>query len=141
MRELVHNEQMLRTAAQGCSEVGITPAVMKVLLHLRGRPPAPMRDLAARFGCDASYVTALVDGLERRGLAERHTTPSDRRVKVVTVTAEGEAVADRLERLLSVPPSAFEELTEEEVASLHRILTKLVTAEDRALAGATPAAP
>nr|WP_207929076.1 MarR family winged helix-turn-helix transcriptional regulator [Actinomadura sp. 6K520] len=52
--------------------------------------PAPMRQLAARLRCDASHVTGIVDGLERRGLVERRPAPDDRRVKHLVPTGEGE---------------------------------------------------
>ena len=48
-----------------------------------------MRDLAQAMNCDASYVTAVVDDLERAGYANRRTAPADRRVKTVVLTAAG----------------------------------------------------
>jgi DNA-binding MarR family transcriptional regulator len=50
-----------------------------------------MRQLAARLRCDASHVTGIVDGLERRGLVERWPAPDDRRVKHLMPTEEGGA--------------------------------------------------
>lgn len=40
-----------------------------------------MSQLADEWLCDASNATWIVDRLEERGLAERETTPTDRRVK------------------------------------------------------------
>ena len=34
-----------------------------------------------------------MDGLERRGLAERRPSPSDRRARIIAITDEGERVA------------------------------------------------
>ncbi|UWZ59663.1 MarR family transcriptional regulator [Dactylosporangium aurantiacum] len=60
------------------------------------RSPAPMRDLAEWLHCDASNVTGIVDGLERRGLVTRQSSPSDRRVKHLVLTEEGERRRDLL---------------------------------------------
>ena len=45
-----------------------------------------MGDLARDLNCDRSYVTAIVDDLERAGLAERRVAPEDRRVKTIALT-------------------------------------------------------
>ncbi len=58
--------------------------------------PAPMRDLAATLGCDASYVTGLADGLERLGLVARVVDPADRRVKQLVLTEPGRVLRERL---------------------------------------------
>ena len=38
------------------------------------------------MNCDASYITAMVDDLERAGYAERRAGPADRRVKTIALT-------------------------------------------------------
>ncbi|MGK5557955.1 MarR family winged helix-turn-helix transcriptional regulator [Actinomadura kijaniata] len=70
------------------AEMGLPPA--QALLLIRLSEPLPMRALADMLGCDASNVTGIVDGLERRGLAARRPSPGDRRVKLVVLTEEGE---------------------------------------------------
>lgn len=56
----------------------------------------PMKELAHRMGCDASFVTAIADALERRGLARREPSQRDRRVKNLVLTPEGIAARERL---------------------------------------------
>jgi DNA-binding MarR family transcriptional regulator len=53
-----------------------------------------MRALALELRCDASNVTAIADKLEARGLTLREPHPDDRRVKRLTLTAEGERLRD-----------------------------------------------
>ncbi|MFB4315737.1 MarR family winged helix-turn-helix transcriptional regulator [Actinomadura sp. 21ATH] len=72
----------------------LPPAQAQALMHLRS--PAPMRELADIMACDASNVTGIVDGLERRGLVQRRPDPRDRRVKNLVLTEEGEAKRDAL---------------------------------------------
>ena len=45
-----------------------------------------MRELADQWGCDASFVTIVTDGLEAAGYAERRVAPHDRRIKTVELT-------------------------------------------------------
>ena len=51
------------------AELGLTPPMLKGLLELDAGDALPMRELADRWGCDASFVTVVVDGLEGRGFA------------------------------------------------------------------------
>ncbi|MEU4424453.1 MarR family transcriptional regulator [Actinoplanes sp. NPDC024001] len=76
------------------AELDLPPAQALALVNLRG--PAPMRDLADVLACDASNVTGIVDGLERRGLVTRRTDPADRRVKHLVLTEEGQRRRDLL---------------------------------------------
>jgi DNA-binding MarR family transcriptional regulator len=78
----------LRTAFNAtAAELDLPPAQAVALVNLRS--PAPMRELAEWLACDASNVTGIVDGLERRGLVTREPDPADRRVRHLVLTAEG----------------------------------------------------
>ncbi|WP_116953143.1 MarR family winged helix-turn-helix transcriptional regulator [Jiangella endophytica] len=70
------------------SALDLPPAQALALSNLRS--PAPMRDLADWLGCDASNVTGIVDGLERKGLVVRQPDATDRRVKHLVLTEEGQ---------------------------------------------------
>src|SRR5437773_9802158 len=70
-------------------ELGLTPGHLKTLAIIRPDEPRPMGAIAEIMRCDASQVTWLVDRLEERGLVERQTLPSDRRVKSIALTPRG----------------------------------------------------
>ena len=55
-----------------------------------------MKELAQRMGCDASFVTAVADALERAGFAKREPSQRDRRVKNLVLTQEGISAKERL---------------------------------------------
>ena len=55
-----------------------------------------MGALAASSGSSVSAMTRLVDGIERKGWAERVRDAADRRRVLVQLTAAGEEEADRL---------------------------------------------
>jgi DNA-binding MarR family transcriptional regulator len=114
-----------------CGELGLSPPLLKAFVHLGTTADASVRmgDLAEHWGCDASYVTTLADGLEERGLVERRPHPTDRRVKTIVLTAEGRARRDHALELLSEPPSAFGSLSAAEQRQLRDLLAKLVAAD------------
>jgi MarR family transcriptional regulator for hemolysin len=57
-------------------------------------------DLARLVGLDKTTMMVTLDDLERQGLAERRPLPSDRRARVVAVTAKGEQAVQSAEAIL-----------------------------------------
>ena len=79
-----------------CAELGLSPPLLKAFVQIGAFADGDalrMSDLAEHWGCDASYVTSLADGLEDRGLAERRLSPADRRVRTIVLTPEGTRAA------------------------------------------------
>jgi DNA-binding MarR family transcriptional regulator len=103
-------------------------ALMKV-----GAGPCKLRDLATRLGTDAPYTTLIVDDLEKRGLVIRTRHPDDRRSKLVTLTDAGRAAAEVAQGIVGAPPEALLALDDDDLATLDRIVTTLVAAEDPAI--------
>jgi DNA-binding MarR family transcriptional regulator len=56
----------------------------------------PMKELALRMGCDASFITTIADSLESHGLVRREPGQRDRRVKHLVLTEQGTAAKERL---------------------------------------------
>jgi DNA-binding MarR family transcriptional regulator len=115
-----------------CAELALSPPLLKAFVHLGtldSDDGLRMSELAETWGCDASYVTTLADGLQERGLAERRPHPTDRRVKTIVLTAEGRAKRERALELLSEPPTAFAVLDATEQRQLRDLLRKLVAAD------------
>ena len=112
-----------------CRAVGIPPSVFKTLMHLSPDQPKSMRELADHYGCDASFITSLVDDLEERGFAERRPHASDRRVKTVVLTAAGSEAKDRLTEMLWTPPPSFSALTAAEQRQLRDLVRKVASAD------------
>ena len=96
LMELVLDQRM--RWPEVAAKLGISQAGLRALLAIDPDEPRPMRDLAVAMNCDASYVTAMVDDLERAGYAERLPAPADRRVKTVALTPRGRRFADRTRR-------------------------------------------
>ena len=100
----------------------ISQAALRALLAIDPDEPRPMRDLAAAMNCDASYITAMVDDLERAGLAERRPAATDRRVKTVVLTRAGRRALRTVQDELLAPPPGLDRLSAAQRASLARLL-------------------
>jgi DNA-binding MarR family transcriptional regulator len=125
VRSISDDPVTVATAHQIMHETGLTGGPMNALRVLPLTGSLRMRQLAARLGCDNSYVTSLVDSLEERGLASRQSHPTDRRVKIIVLTKEGSLLAERVQRAYTTPPAAFSALSKAEVATLCHLLRKL----------------
>jgi len=111
--------------ADACSAAKLTPPLLKALLSLDPDGAEPMRVLAKGWGCDASWVTGIVDGLEERGYVERRVLASDRRVKVVQITPAGEKAKARALERLHEPPTAITDLAVDDQVALRDLLRKI----------------
>lgn len=86
--------------------------------------PMPMHELAAKCKCDPSTLTGVVDRLEAKGLVERRPSPSDRRVKVLTLTDEGHALRSQIVEVAYEPHPAIAALPPADQRALRDILRK-----------------
>ena len=96
-RVAFEGEYVERMAALG-ARLKLSPGVIKTLMRLVKQDGVSMGEMARGIGVDPSYITALVDDLDARGLARREPAPYDRRVKIIVLTDAGRAVAERSTR-------------------------------------------
>src|SRR5438093_10109635 len=94
-------------ATEMLQPLGLTPGHVKLMMKLEEGEGRAMGSLAQSFHCDASTMTWLVDRLEDRGLVERRSLPSDRRVKAVALTPLGAKTKAQLMERLYEPPEAL----------------------------------
>jgi MarR family transcriptional regulator, organic hydroperoxide resistance regulator len=85
-------------------EMGLAPMQLHALRLIEPGEGMPMSSLAGMLFCDASNVTGIVDRLEARGLIERRPSATDRRVKLLVLTAEGARLRESALRQMSTPP-------------------------------------
>jgi len=121
MADLVLDNQRRREVSE---QTGLSFGKMRALRRIAGRP-MPMRELAALLGMDPPNLTAVVDDLERSGLAERQPHPTDRRVKLVAATPKGAALAQRAEEILDRPPAGLVDLPSHDLETLVQILAQV----------------
>ncbi|MFB6841039.1 MarR family winged helix-turn-helix transcriptional regulator [Streptomyces sp. NPDC056361] len=102
----------------------LTASQGKALTVLR-RGPAAMRALAETMTCDASNMTGIIDRLEKRGLVRREADPSDRRVKNVILTPEGERVTDSIRAKMHTTHEGLDRLDAQDRHSLQTLLERV----------------
>ena len=131
LQELLMNGEMQSRMRTACEAIGGPPSIVKTLFHLAPGDPVAMRDLADHFGCDASYITELVDGLEEQGFATRQPHPSDRRVRTVVLTEKGAEARETVQQVMWQVPKVFSALSAAEQRQLRDLVRKLVDADLR----------
>jgi DNA-binding MarR family transcriptional regulator len=110
---------------------GITPVQFAALDTLRRQPMLDQRTLARSIGFDTSTTAGVIDRLERRGLVLRNASPDDRRVRLLTLTAEGEALIDAvLPATLRAQERILAPLPEDDRARFMEMLKALVLANN-----------
>lgn len=92
--------------------------------------PKPMREVADFLSCNSSNLTGITDRLEERGLVQRTSDPDDRRVRLLVLTDEGREIQARIKEHLRRPHPSMESLSDEELMTLDRLLTKLESDAD-----------
>lgn len=88
--------------------------------------PLSQRELADCLRYDASNITAIVDGLEQRGLVERQIDAADRRVRRIVITTEGNRMLDHMRECLFQDAPLVGTLDDAERAQLRSLLEKAV---------------
>ena len=73
---------------------GITPVQFAALSAAQRQPGLDQRTLASTIGFDTSTIGGVIDRLEARGLIARKASPTDRRVRLLHVTAAGSDLLD-----------------------------------------------
>jgi DNA-binding MarR family transcriptional regulator len=87
---LKHAQQRLAELNAAALEAhGVSGRELAVLTVLAGHEPASQQQAAQRLGVDRTTMVALLDGLEDKGLVERHPHADDRRKNVVELTVAG----------------------------------------------------
>lgn len=121
---------------------GLTPQQVHVLGFLSDNQPHPMSWLAALLFCDASNVTGIVDRLIAMDLVKRTECETDRRVKMVQLTAHGEDVRRKIMSELSIESQKRldDMLTTDEQATYRAIVIKLLKASETDVMATCPAA-
>jgi len=99
--------------------------VMELLLH---KGPQPVNEIGRRIALTSGAITTAVDRLETRGLVTREAHESDRRTRIVRLTARGKEQAGSVfAGHKAIMDSAASGLAKTERAMLIELLRKLGT--------------
>jgi MarR family transcriptional regulator for hemolysin len=81
------------------ADVDLTPRMQCVLVHALEEERTQIQ-LAALADLDKTTMVSTVDELERRGLAERRPSATDRRARIIAVTEKGRLAAEEGQRIV-----------------------------------------
>jgi MarR family transcriptional regulator, organic hydroperoxide resistance regulator len=103
-------------------ELDLTPATLSALVRLGS--PMTMKGLAEALRCDPSNVTGIVDTLEDRILAVRKPSETDRRIKVIELSGQGDVMRAEALGRLSEPPDWLRKLSAADKRALRDVLKR-----------------
>jgi DNA-binding MarR family transcriptional regulator len=92
--------------------------------------PRTLTDLADAIGADAPATTVQVNYLEQRGLVARKPHPTNRRAKLVSLTAAGRAIVAKARKAIEHAPQAFRATSAADLAAFDRVIAALAAARE-----------
>jgi len=95
-------------------------AILEILLH---KGPMPVNTMAPLVNLTSGSMTTAVDRLEGRGLVKREIAPEDRRSRVVSLTAPGREL---IERVFAQHAADMEQMADVLTAAERETLTRLL---------------
>ncbi|HEU4611218.1 MAG TPA: MarR family transcriptional regulator [Kofleriaceae bacterium] len=115
-----------RLAKEQCAKHGITATQLNALKLLQSVGDLSLSDLSRRMSATNSAITGLVDRMVEGGLVAREQSTDDRRVWKIRLTAEGRAVAKKVDVApWEILQDAVTALPQAELDQLIKTLVKL----------------
>lgn len=113
---------------QEVNELGVTPLQYSVLQTVFEQPDIDQRSLAYFVALDASTTAGVVDRLEARGALVRKVSPNDKRMRLLSLTPNGEALLKKvIPAMLRAQALILAPLTARQREDFLHLLDKLVT--------------
>jgi MarR family transcriptional regulator, lower aerobic nicotinate degradation pathway regulator len=110
---------------------GLTPVQFAVMQTVANSPGFDQRTLAGTVGFDTSTIGGVIDRLEARGWITRSASPTDRRVRLLTLTNEGSALlAAAVPQMRQAQERILAPLPKKDRAEFMRMLQVLVDANN-----------
>jgi DNA-binding MarR family transcriptional regulator len=128
---------MISKGEQIAQRFGVPAFCLKAMHALESS--MAMRDLGKLMHCDPSFVTAIADLLEKRGLARREPNTADRRIKNLVLTTQGATLRAKMEREF-VARMPWRVLDQDERVCLLALIRKMTQAAPETASNGTPKA-
>lgn len=100
-------EKAIKDGLEGTPAAALTAKQVHVLAALYVKDGQTATDLAAAIGLAATSFTPILDAVQDAGFLLRRPHPSDRRSVQVFLTANGEALKPRIEKVLYTVDEKF----------------------------------
>lgn len=112
-----------RLSRESVAPLGVTPAQARAIGILHRHPGQRISALSERLRIAARSGTEVIDALQERGLVERTPDPDDRRAILVTLSSQGEQLAESLRQTQAAwAERFFDRLDESDRRELARII-------------------
>ena len=123
----IHLAKLWRRLGSGQFEHNLRGPHLLILASLEDYGASSQKEISERLGMDASDLVALLDDLEKAGLANRKRDDRDRRRYAVMMTPAGaKTLHDRMVDVERMNEQMLAPLTPQERAELSRLLLKLM---------------
>lgn len=104
------------------------PTQWCVLYALATSGPTPQRDLVRLLDVETATLTGVVTALVRKRFIEQNSDPTDRRQKILTITADGLALWNKLPDPIDlILKTAFGGIPDADVETATRVLRLATT--------------
>jgi len=111
------------------AQLNVSPGQYGALMALGEAGRVGQHRLAELIGVDPRNAVPIIDALAEQGLVSRDVDPSDRRRRVLQLTATGRAVAGNLASVAAeIETDLLRPLAPDEQASLRRMLLAVLAA-------------
>lgn len=130
---LIRRVHQISTAlfAEECAAFGLTSVQYAALMALRSNPGADATRLSALIAFDRSTIGGVLDRLEIKGWVRRDPSPTDRRIKLLSLTPDGEALLDLVAQAVDrVQQRLLEPLTPIDRSAVVRLLKQIASAHN-----------
>ncbi|WP_338552074.1 MarR family winged helix-turn-helix transcriptional regulator [Paenibacillus sp. KS-LC4] len=107
------------------SEMQVLMCIKRGAMKTQDKPGMKISVISRLLRVTSPTVTQLVNGMEASGLVQRNADPDDRRAVRISLTAEGERIADKvIADFMNRMAGLAQYLGEQDSLELIRILTK-----------------
>jgi DNA-binding MarR family transcriptional regulator len=125
---LIRRAQQISTAlfAEECAEFDLTSVQYAALTAIRSHPDVDATRLSHLIAFDRSTLGSVLERLETKGWVRRIGSPTDRRIKLLQLTLDGERLLREVEPAVKrVQRRLLEPLTRPERATFLSLLGRL----------------
>ena len=124
---MADNSRMLRRLFdERVRDLGLTAAQARLLLSLERTPGQNQAFYADRLEIEPITLTRIADRMKEAGWVERHPDPTDRRVRLLQLTAKSHEVVTELRSIVDqMSDEVLRGLTRDERATLTQLLDRI----------------
>ncbi|MFC4349285.1 MarR family winged helix-turn-helix transcriptional regulator [Kordiimonas lipolytica] len=119
--------RLVRQSFEAEQDLDVTRAQAKMLISVWRNPGITQQALAARLDIATMSVCRQVDALEARGMIERRTDASDRRVRRLFITEKtGPVIRPMLARIDHISDLFLQSLSDDERETLMDLMDRVI---------------